>query len=101
MAVLDVLWLYVSSALVLALIATLGFVTIKIGIFSYKTISEALIAVERMERNQIIYKESLEQSKALKMPFNERIDSLKGNFKNFRKYSLNNPKYAYIQLFKK
>lgn len=124
MAALDIVWLYVSSAFILALIATLGFITLKIGIFSYKVISESLIAVKRMENNQIINQKPSEATEKLEAQIKfvqkymeiiennfknmngiksmlKYINSMESYFKNFRKNGTKNPKYAYIQLFKK
>jgi len=124
MAALDIVWLYVSSAFILALIATLGFITLKIGIFSYKVISESLIAVKRMENNQIINQKPSEATEKLEAQIKfvqkymeivennfknmkeiksmlKYINSIESYFKNFRKNGIKNPKYAYIQLFKK
>jgi len=124
MAALDIVWLYVSSAFILALIATLGFITLKIGIFSYKVISESLIAVKRMENNQIINQNPSEATEKLEAQIKfvqkymeivennfknmkeiksmlKYINSIESYFKNFRKNGIKNPKYAYIQLFKK
>ncbi|MDI6723451.1 MAG: hypothetical protein QMD61_02255 [Methanobacterium sp.] len=124
MAALDIVWLYVSSAFILALIATLGFITLKIGIFSYKVVSESLIAVKRMENNQIINQNPSEATEKLEAQIKfvqkymeiiennfknikeiksmlKYINSIESYFKNFRKNGIKNPKYAYIQLFKK
>lgn len=124
MAALDIIWLYVSSAFILALIATLGFITLKIGIFSYKIVSESIIAVKRMENNQIINQNPSEATEKLEAQIKfvqkymeiiennfknikkiksmlKYINSIESYFKNFRKHGIKNPKHAYIQLFKK
>jgi predicted PurR-regulated permease PerM len=104
MAALDIIGLYVSSAFILVLIAAFGFITLKIGIFSYKIVDESLTAVKRMENYQTINQEPSEATEKLENKIKsvqKHLNSVESYFKNFRKRNIKNPKYAYIQLFKK
>ena len=104
MAALDIIWLYLSSAFLLILIAVFGFFIFKIGIFSFKIISEELYLVKRMENYQSIGHEPLEANEKLETQIKfleKRVNSIKSKFKNLSNKGIKNPKYAYIQLFKK
>jgi len=104
MAVLDIVLLYTSSALVLALIAISGFFIFKISIFSLKLISEDLNAVKRMETHECINQKPSKAAEKLDIrikSLQKQIIKVENKIKSLGRKGLKNPKYAYIQLFKK
>jgi len=94
MAALEIVVLYASSALVLALIAIFGFFIFKIGFFFFKIFSEDIIAVKRMENYQSI---NQKPSKDSEMLYNKiklakkRINSLESKIKTIEKRVIKNP----------
>lgn len=98
----DAIWLFAVSASVIVSIAITGFIALKIGIFSFNIVMDAVIAakgIENMEGPIERPKYAVSDIKEEKEVISLFIDYIN----NFRKAKVrkNYTKHAYIQLFKK
>jgi hypothetical protein len=130
MAVFDTIWIFVTSAAILAFIAVIGFIVLKIGFALFKTAMEPLKAARGIENietvgnnsNFRITEEEEDELEVIRSFIKAEIDksryasylyklfkidtiivhsdSLKSSIKSKIKKN-NYTKYAYIQLFKK
>jgi hypothetical protein len=105
MAVLDTILIYMSSAFVLALVALIGYVALRLGTITFGILMDSVKAANGIENisgikinpQQANTAEKTETKKS-DIPY---IDVIKIFLKNLRKSRKVNAKYAYIQLFKK
>lgn len=104
MVALDIIWLYMSSALVLTLIAISGFFIFKIGIYSFKLIFEDINTVKKMETHQIVSQKPSKAAEKLDARIKlvqTHLNKIHDKLEKMGKKGIKDPKYAYIQLFKK
>ncbi|MGF7117632.1 hypothetical protein [Methanobacterium oryzae] len=105
MAVLDTILIYMSSAFVLALVAIIGYVTLRLGTITFGILMDSVKAANGIEnigeiKTNIEKVDTSEKTEIKKSDF-PYIDVIKIFLKNLKKSRKVNAKYAYIQLFKK
>ena len=98
----DAIWLFAVSASVIVSIAITGFIALKIGIFSFKIVMDAVIAAKGIENME----GPIERPKYAVSDIKEEKDVISlfiDYINNFRKAKVrkNYTKHAYMQLFKK
>lgn len=105
MAVLDTILIYMSSAFVLALVAIIGYVTLRLGTITFGILMDSVKAANGIENirgiKTNIEKVATSEKTEIKKSDFPYIDVIKIFLKNLRKSRKVNAKYAYIQLFKK
>ncbi|WP_414469753.1 hypothetical protein [Methanobacterium sp. ACI-7] len=96
---LDVIWLIMIYASSIVLIAVASFITIKIGLFAYNVVMDAVSAVKKVENIE----GPIEFSQKADSSEDKGILSLLADHNSLKKAIVkrNYTRYAYMQLFKK